>query len=459
MRIPYMNARVLCPVLVRLILLAVMPGMIFSLLAHDALRSAHAVSMPFHIHRMQTMPVVHTLGKLPSNHLMLPQTGQPVLLPCQSNSNPRPVLCYGPAQIQQAYHINDLLKANINGQGTTIAIIDAYGSPTIQKDLQAFDEMWGLPDPQLTVIAPDGQPKTDANWIPETTLDVEWAHALAPQANITLVVAKSSEDVDLYSATRYAIEHDLGDVMSLSFGENELCADPALRAAQHQAFAKAQAKGITVLVATGDSGSAQPACDNLSFQEGVSFPASDPLVTAVGGTALKADAETGRYIRETAWNEADDVNKATGGGYSAVYARPDYQQGIAEDVTGRALPDIALNASVNGGVVIYQTEPISGRLIISIMGGTSVATPELAGLLADGVQMAGHRLGAINPALYKLGASKEYSHLMNDISAGNNVLTSTSIAGYPAARGWDPTTGWGTPRQAMLFLKALIAAQ
>jgi len=92
------------------------------------------------------------------------------------------------------------------------------------------------------------------------------------------------------------------------------------------------------------------------------------------------------------------------------------------------------------------------------MGGTSVATPELAGILADGVQLAHHRLGSINPALYKLGNSKLYHQVMHDISSGDNMLASTGLAGYAATPGWDPATGWGSPRQAAAFLQALIAA-
>jgi len=414
----------------------------------------------FKAHTIQATPILHTLNTLqnvlPAHSRSGPKT---VLYKCQREKDPQPVHCYGPYQIRQAYGVNDLLAQHFTGQGTSIAIIDAYGSPTIQKDLQAFDNAWGLPEAKLKIIAPYGQPKADSDWVPETSLDVEWAHAMAPDATLNLLVAKSSNDVDLYNVTRYAVEHNLGDVLSLSFGENEKCADPALRNAEHILFSQATSKGMTILAAAGDSGSAQLTCDGSSFEEAISFPAADPFVTAVGGTDLQADSISGQYISETAWNESSVFNKATGGGYSRLYAQPAYQRGATGTASGRGIPDISLNASVNGGVVAFDSDLATGHITISIMGGTSVATPELAGIIADGIQMAHHRLGAINPALYKLGTSKDYAHLMNDITSGNNVLAASSIAGYPAAIGWDPVTGWGTPQEVLPFLKVLIAGQ
>ncbi|HET8841618.1 MAG TPA: S8 family serine peptidase, partial [Ktedonobacteraceae bacterium] len=241
--------------------------------------------------------------------------GDPVQFPCQSNSNPRPILCYGPYQMREAYGINELLKQNITGQGRSIAIIDAYGSPTLRKDVHAFNATWGLPETSLHIYEPYGHQKADSSWVAETSLDVEWAHVMAPGATINLVVAKSSNDVDIYYAIKYAIEQNLGDVISLSFGENEACIDPSLRMAEHKLFASALQKGITILAATGDTGSAQATCSGKDFVEATSYPASDPLVTAVGGTALNADAVTGTYHSESAWNEAGVTNRAGGGGY------------------------------------------------------------------------------------------------------------------------------------------------
>jgi subtilase family serine protease len=310
----------------------------------------------------------------------------------------------------------------------------------------------------LKVIAPFGHARGDSSWIAETSLDVEWAHALAPDAAINLVVAKSSDDVDLYNVIKYVVEHNLGDVLSLSFGENEQCIDTKLRVAEHEMLDKAVQEGMTVLVASGDSGSAQFTCDNKSYVEEVSYPASDPLVTAVGGTMLSANATTGAYQSESAWNEADPYNKAGGGGFSGLYTQPDYQANLmGGKISGRGIPDISLNASVNGGALIYQTDQNTGRLIMTIMGGTSVGTPEMAALIADGVQMAHHRLGQINPALYKIGSGSDYHTLMNDVTSGDNILAVANVPGYNAGPGWDAATGWGSPRQAYAFLQALIA--
>lgn len=412
----------------------------------------------FKTHKIEIQPEIRELNPTQSTHAKSAGAGlRPVRYACQSNTNPRPVLCYGPYQIRKAYGVTGLLDRQITGQGTTIAIIDAYGSPTIRKDFQAFNAAWGLPEAQLNIYAPFGIRGSDSTWISETSLDVEWAHAMAPGAAINLVLAKTSNDVDLYKALAYVVKQNLGDVISLSFGENERCIDPQLRRAEHRTLKEAVSKGMTIVVATGDYGSAQLTCDNGSYQRAVSYPASDPLVTAVGGTALTADAVTGRYIDETAWNESSAFSKATGGGYSKLYAAPGYQQGIRGAARGRGVPDIALNASVVGGVVVYENNRLTGRTTINIMGGTSVATPELAGILADGVQLAHHRLGSINPALYKLGNSKSYSQAMHDISSGDNMLASTGLDGYAAAPGWDPATGWGSPRYAETFLQALIA--
>lgn len=443
-------------ILVTFVLLTMLIGV--ASLAHvgSSVR-ATSVGQIFRAHTVEIVPVINKLGVVARTH-----SGshlKSVQFACQSNTNPRPVLCYGPSQIRRAYGVDGLLKRNITGKGSTIVIIDAYGSATLQKDLEAFDEVWGFSNPLLSVIEPFGHKKGDSSWISETSLDVEWAHVMAPDAAIKLVVSKSSDDVDLYYAIKYAVEHDLGDVISLSFGENEDCVDPKLRIAEHEVMSEAAQKKITVVAAAGDTGSAQFTCDSKKYVEAVSFPAADPLVTAVGGTTLRANAETGDYQSESAWNEPDPYNKASGGGYSTMYTRPDYQAKIQGNRTGRAVPDLAFNASVNGGVLIYQSDPSTGKIISTIMGGTSVGTPELAGLVADGVQIAQHRLGQLNPALYKIGTGVHYHDLLHDITSGDNILAVTSVPGYTAQEGWDPITGWGSPIQADAFLQALIAAQ
>lgn len=425
-----------------------------SLLTWNGLSHAIARNTTFYAHLMQVNPIVHEIPYTqPGN---MPASNKAVQFPCQSSSPPQEMFCYGPYQVRQAYGVTDLLAKNINGQGSTITVIDAGGSPTIRQDLHAFDTQWGLPDPAFNVLTPDGIQESDGSWRPEVSVDVEWAHVMAPAAALNLVVARSSSDVDLYNVLKYVVDHNLGDVISLSFGENETCADSKLRHSLHQVLADAEQKRMTVLVATGDFGSAQYTCNNANFQQAVSFPADDPLVTAVGGTTLKADPLSGQYRSETAWNESTTFNKASGGGFSIYDDRPAYQNGVVSQSSGRAVPDLSMNASINGGVLIYQSQEAAKNPPVTVIGGTSVSTPELAGLLADGMQMAGHRLGLLNPALYQLGLSKKYPQLMNDVTSGNNILLTFNISGYSARLGWDPVTGWGSPKQAEPFLRALL---
>lgn len=451
--------RIVISTLICGVLLALMSGIVYYM--QDNSVSADLTDQVFKSHRIEIQPVLIRYDPESASRVWNASADQrSTRFACQSNTHPRPALCYGPPQIRQAYHIPDLFtKRHITGKNSTIAIIDAYGSPNIRKDLHAFDTTWGLPDPKLHIIAPNGIQGSDSAWISETSLDVEWTHVMAPDATINLVLARDSDDDNIYKALAYAVKHNLGDIVSLSFGENENCVDPKLRQAEHRIFREATGKGMTLLAATGDFGATQMACNNGAFEKAISFPADDPLVTAVGGTTLVADALTGRYIRETTWNESSTYNKATGGGYSKIYRVPTFQRGLPGKAPGRAVPDISLNASVNGGVIVFESSPGSrGQPAINIMGGTSTAAPELAGLLADAVQMAHHRLGSLNPAIYKLGRGRDYSAVMHDITSGNNVLLSSGLKGYRAGPGWDAATGWGSPKNASLFLQALVAA-
>lgn len=426
----------------------------------DHLADAILAGQGLQTHRIQLQPVLTHYKPLMTHAVTnAGSTPQMIRFACQSNTNPQPTLCYGPYQLREAYKVNDLIsQRGITGKGTSITIIDAYGSPNIRKDFQAFNATWGLPNARLNVIAPDGIDGQDSAWISETSLDVEWAHVMAPEATINLLVARDSNDYSIYRTLAYAVKHNLGDVISLSFGESESCVDPDLRLAEHRLFVEATRKGMTLLAATGDFGSAQISCDGSSFQKAVSFPTDDPLVTAVGGTALKANAVTGQYMRETTWNESASYNKATGGGYSKIYRAPSFQRGLLPKNAGRGVPDLSLNASVNGGVVVLESHGPGGRPTINIMGGTSAAAPELAGIFADAVQMAHHRLGALNAALYRLGTGLDYHRLMHDITSGNNILLSSGLRGYTAEDGWDAVTGWGSPRNTGQFLDALIVA-
>ena len=369
--------------------------------------------------------------------------GGSVHFTCQLTSPPG---CYGPDQIRAAYGVQGLLNKGINGSGRTIVIIDAFGSATLAADLQTFDALWGLPNPTLNVIAPNGVGATDSGnlfgWGVETSLDVEWAHVIAPAATIDLVIAKTNDDADILSATKYAIDHNLGDVISQSFGEAEACMNPTLLAQQHSLFSKATQKGTTLFASSGDNGAAQPTCDGSSLFKSAGTPASDPLVTSVGGTSLLANGISGAYGSETTWNDAFG---ASGGGFSTIYGRPNYQTGVVNG-SQRGVPDVAYNAAVIPGVIVRAFCPAfvcgtDGSVYFRV-GGTSAGSPQWAGLAALADQIANDRLATINPTLYML-AKKNLSLYFHDITTGNNDFA--GITGFAATTGWDAATGWGSP--------------
>jgi subtilase family serine protease len=375
--------------------------------------------------------------------------------------------CYDPYQMRTAYHLNSLIQAGYTGAGHTIVIVDAFQSPSLSADLDTFDGFYGLPPRSafFTQVAPDGLTPfdpTDGNmvgWAAEIALDVEWAHAIAPGANIVLDLAKSNDDSDLLSALKYAVDHNLGDIISQSFGENEQCVDPNVVAAQHQVYAAATMKNITIFASSGDQGAAQPSCDGTSWTRAVSFPADDPLVTAVGGTDLHAAGycltalgctpsskpPAGTYQGEIAWNEFHSI--ATGGGFSTVYDAPSYQHGAIHGGNQKGLPDVAYNAAVAHGVLVRFAADWY------LLGGTSSGSPQWAAIAAIADQVAGHNLGFINTALYRIGhAMRHHAADLNEVTSGTNSVVETdvdgnpvAVQGYTAEAGWNPATGLGSP--------------
>ena len=371
--------------------------------------------------------------------------------------------CYGPDQIQRAYGIKPLLDQGLNGSGKTIVIVDAFQSPTITQDLALFDAAFNLPAPTFNQIAPDGLTPfnpgdpNQVGWSSEISLDVQWAHAIAPAATIDLVLAKSNSDEDILSATKYAVDHNLGDVISQSFGEAEQCVDPALAAAQHKVFDAAVAKGITLFASSGDDGAAQPSCDGSGFIKAASNPASDPDVTGVGGTTLSATPVViaggqitdpgGQYLGETTWNEFSTFGAAEGSGLSVLFKRPDFQAPVVKDTKARVVPDVSYNAGINGGVIAFWGVPFGVGAAFKF-GGTSAGSPQWAGLTAITDQLAGGRVGNINKTLYFLG-KKDQGKYFHDVTTGNNSVPNigpgTPITGFSAGVGFDEATGWGSP--------------
>jgi subtilase family serine protease len=381
--------------------------------------------------------------------------------------------CLSPQELQNAYGLTPLLQAGFTGVGQTIVIIDSYGSPTIEQDLKIFDAGYGIPDPpSFTVLAPLGKVPFNPNdsgqvgWAFETTLDVEWAHAMAPGANIVLLTSPVNETQGVQGLPeflyleQYALDHHLGQIISQSWGtaENNLLTPAGqLLVNSFEAFYSAAAlEKVTVLASAGDTGSAN-VDDNGNFYTlpTVLFPASSPLVTAVGGTTLNVDTN-GNYQSESAWNNSFG---ATGGGVSQQFSEPLYQFPLpASDQQilnqHRGIPDIAYDADPNTANQVYvgffPTPADNGYYL---QGGTSEGAPQWAGIVADANQFAGRPLGQLNPLLYSLGARGVIFH---DITTGNNSFN--GVSGYDATVGWDPTTGWGTPNLAKL-LPALATEQ
>jgi subtilase family serine protease len=365
--------------------------------------------------------------------------------PCQQSD---PAQCYGPDQVRAAYGIQPLLDARVTGSRRTIVIVEAFQSPSVQSDLAAFDAIWHLPaPPRFSILFPNGatpfdmHDPTQIGWALETAADVEWAHAIAPGAAIDLVFARSQSDVDLLSAVEYAVNHRLGDVISQSYGEAENCAAPGILARQHAVYQRAVAIGITVLASSGDQGATQPTCDGAALQgtRAVATPASDPDVTAVGGTVLLANGTTGAYAGEAGW-------VASGGGFSEFFKRPAYQAAARTGSDRRGVPDVSYDAGV-GVLVVWSLLAPPGRIGFGVIGGTSLGSPQWAGIIALVDQRAGRRLGAVNAILYRLARSHKSAGL-HDVVSGNNSFGGAT--GFSARSGWDAVTGLGTPNVARL---------
>jgi len=363
--------------------------------------------------------------------------------------------CYTPALIRKAYDIPD----GWTGKGQRIVVVDAYGSPTVRADLDVFSQTFGLPKADLNVYYPGGAPQTSTahrgqplSWAGETSLDVQWAHAIAPDATINLVVAPNNYGNALNVAVKYAVDHDLGDVLSMSYGADEAAIKGRGNNLQlqqsHANFAAAADKGISLFASSGDDGAS-----NGGPALAAGYPASDPLVTAVGGTNLFA-SDTGAYQGETVWGDEAScaVHQpfgctlgpigATGGAPSTVFPVPAYQAGVNGNAM-RTTSDVSYNASVYTSVFVYEgfnANPDDNGFYF--YGGTSSGSPQWAAIGALADQQAGHRLGALNPALYAIGTGATHALAFHDVTSGNNAWHGP---GLDAKVGYDDPTGLGSP--------------
>jgi len=386
--------------------------------------------------------------------------------------------CYTPQQIEVAYGIWPLLLQGFDGRGETVVMpelaeqqLDPPMVSDIRQDLAGFDQRFGLPPARLEVttrFAPGA-----ARWLSfyEETLDVEMVHAIAPSATIDVVLFPLSPTTsvgslisNLTDTVRLGTSH--GDVISISEGVGENCAARPDVSRLHAALRAADLHHVTVIASSGDTGPVGVPCQGQFVTPGAvpprvpSLPASDPLVLAVGGTSLTASHQNGGYIGESAWS-LPLVNRgvstlASGGGFSHVFPRPAYQNGVPGIGGTRGVPDVAADASGHTGMALVISNG-RGRYEIGAAGGTSAAAPFWAGLIAVADQYAGHDLGFVNSALYCIGRSTGYHLAFHDVTIGNStvMVAPNAVSGYQAGPGWDPVTGLGTPgAQAIVPLLA-----
>jgi subtilase family serine protease len=386
------------------------------------------------------------------------------------------VKCFVPDQVEAAYNLPALYKSGINGKGRTIVVVDAFGSPTIASDLLQFDQYLGLGTPPLRIVKVGKVPAFNpgngdmVGWAGETSLDVEYAHAGAPNAKLVLVEVGSDNLRQLALGVKYAVQHKLGDVISLSWGISEQALGRAFVNSYGSIFSQAAKSHITVVVSSGDSGASGQGNNGYYRHPVASWPATSPFVTAVGGTKLNLNASGGRNGHDTAWNDtySSAVNNfffgdggpnplATGGGKSAYYGRPSYQKGV-RGVTGgqRGIPDISMSASCSVAVNVFETYS-GGQGGWTASCGTSESAPMFAAIVALADQQAGRSLGLINPALYALAA--RHAAGIVPVASGNNTVSFSGVTvhGYSVKKGYNLVTGLGSVN-GKLFVPELAHA-
>jgi subtilase family serine protease len=371
--------------------------------------------------------------------------------------------CYGPYELGKAYNFPNQKK--LDGSGQTIVIVDAYGSKTIQSDLDAFDAHFNVPNTTVQIINGPSTGATDGSgdvedWGVETSLDVEYAHAMAPGAHIVLAVAYSDDDDDINAAEATVLPRFPGAIVSQSFGGDET--DPTATAPDaraHLIYLGATILHDTILASAGDYGATDcfPGNSNCDPNTPVaSFPASDPLVTAVGGTQGNPyDSglyQNGGYGGEAVWNEPD-YDAATGGAPSVLFPSPSFQQSVTHSKQ-RIVPDVSYNAAIQGGVEVVFTSTEDNVRHVYLVGGTSCGSPQWASIFALANQARAQKhegpLGYANDNLYNIAKNKkQYQRDFHDITVGDNKLDETQ-AGFSASTGYDDATGLGTPNVSNL---------
>jgi subtilase family serine protease len=325
-----------------------------------------------------------------------------------------------PALVRRAYGFNSI---PLLGDGQVIAIVDAYDDPNIESDLATFNNNYQLPACTTNngcfqkVYASGNKPPKNSGWALEISLDVEWAHAMAPNAKIILVEAASDSINDLMTAVHIATSRG-ANVVSMSWGMSEAASETSL-----DTYFKVV--GVTFVAASGDNGT------------GTIYPSTSPYVLSTGGTSLSIDSK-GNYISESAWS-------GSGGGISLYEKEPTYQSSFPlpkNPNKKRGVPDVSYNADPNIGYAVYDSVSYEGQKGWFVVGGTSASSPQWAALIAD-TNATNHRALQDTNAMIYAAASKNYSINFHDITSGSN-----GSCGYycNTQTGYDYVTGLGSPQ-------------
>jgi subtilase family serine protease len=417
----------------------------------------------------RTAPVVKAVPAVAGHRLVSGVSSPLSNAQCQAKWG---INCYTPQQYRQAYDLKPLYRAGITGRGRTIVIVDSFGSPTIQHDLDVYSKQFGIPSSHVQVVKWGDVPPFDptnpdhTGWAGESTLDVEMAHAVAPDAHLVLVETGVAETEgvtglpEMMDAEKSMIDHGVGDVITQSFGATENTfpgfgrGDFSSIQKLRYAFKDAAKRGVTVLASSGDGGATDATADgNSDYPYPVnSWPSADPLVTSIGGTQLHLDDAGNRTAPDSVYNDYG----AGGGGQSHVFTRPSYQDAV-KNVVGsrRGTPDISMTAAVDGGAWVYSSfDPTAVGW--DVYGGTSESSPLFAGIVALADQFAGHRVGDIHRALYALSRGNGRFTGIVDVKDGTDN-SYDGVTGYTAVKGYDMATGVGT-LDAARFVPALAIA-
>jgi subtilase family serine protease len=366
-----------------------------------------------------------------------------------------PICGYTAQQVAAHYGLDAVHAKGWTGKGQTIVIVDAYGSPQIDTDANTFSQAMGLPaldNSNFEIVFPDGQPAIDgitAGWADEVSLDVEWAHALAPDAKIVLVVAPTANDAELTFAINYAVAHKLGNVISNSFGEVEGAGGPATAQLYNSVFKKAAAQGIAINVASGDSGDF-----GLGTPVGAaSIPADSPFATGIGGTSLSVPSDSGPVDAVWGINLAllatalpqnppfvGGFQQGSGGGESGFLQKPAFQKSLPG--TGRQLPDVSAIADPQTGAITVVPNVVGSSSDFTVLGsaftvfgGTSLATPVFSAIWALADQATGESLGQAAPMIAQM-SSPAVTDILPIVAFKANTSGSITVT--------DPTTSFST---------------